>query len=499
MAAENSKSYNSRSVYIPSFLTNQELIQLILEAPDGFLFIVNCHYGRITFISESIVSILNCNKKEWLGASIYDKIHVDDIENVKLQLSIKLPIKPLWSSDIRSGNWKNEDIPVTDCLKRDFICRMKTGNLDIKHRKRDNYFRNRENPNYLIVRCNGFIKKELPYNQFYYTTSVYSPKDDATSAYLVVTGRLEIYSIPYSISTLNMKMEFTTRININGVFIFVDDQIRQILSYLPKDLLGRNFQNFCHPLDRPLMYECFKQSLNFKGQHMTVLCRFKSKKNEWVSTRATMYGFVNQWSSVDEFIVCTYSKVNLFIENPNEFYYPVIVQDNQISSTYGQSNFSQAPPLDYNVQIQEYEAVSKLYENLQTQPFSNNESAFPKPSYSPDGSYLLENPACTNTSSGSDSLNQIVPTNNGWPWHNPVDEFQLKEELKMLDSPKSYIFKNEIENYSQELTDILSVLSAENSSVFENVFNDTSNTINDKDLDDFQGASNVVEEKLEPQ
>lgn len=74
MGSKYIKTFNPRNVYIPTFLSNQELMQLILEATDGFLFIVNCHCGRITFTSESIINLLNCNKKEWIGASIYDKV-----------------------------------------------------------------------------------------------------------------------------------------------------------------------------------------------------------------------------------------------------------------------------------------------------------------------------------------------------------------------------------------------------------------------------------------
>lgn len=322
---------------------------------------------------------------------------MDDIENVKLQLSIKLPTKAFWFSDARTEFWKKEEF--TDCLKRDFICRMKTGNYDSKKRKRDSYIlQSRDNPHYVIVRCNGFIKKELLNGQFYYTSSFYAQKDDTTSAYLVATGRLELYSLPYSISTLSLKSEFTTRLNVNGVYVFVDDQIRNMLPYYAKDLLGRNFQSFCHPLDRPLMCECFKQSLNFKGQHMTVLCRFKAKENEWVTTRATMYGFINHWSSADEFIVCTYSLVNQAI-TPNDYYFPTILQDDQISSTYGQSSFSQVSQIEY--QIPEFEPISpsKIYDPVvQQRIFTDLE-----PIYGSQGSYS-ENPPILDTPGNSSTV-----------------------------------------------------------------------------------------------
>ncbi|ELT93058.1 hypothetical protein CAPTEDRAFT_104448, partial [Capitella teleta] len=77
----------SDTSYKPSFLTDQELKHLILEAADGFLFVAQSDTGRIIYVSDSITPVLNQSQSEWFGNSLYDLIHQDDVDKLREQLS----------------------------------------------------------------------------------------------------------------------------------------------------------------------------------------------------------------------------------------------------------------------------------------------------------------------------------------------------------------------------------------------------------------------------
>lgn len=99
---------SSDGTYKPSFLTDQELKHLILEAADGFLFVVTCDTGRIIYVSDSVTPVLNQSQNDWFGSCIYDNVHAEDVEKVREQLSTQEPQNTGRILDLKSGTVKKE-------------------------------------------------------------------------------------------------------------------------------------------------------------------------------------------------------------------------------------------------------------------------------------------------------------------------------------------------------------------------------------------------------
>ncbi|KAL8184782.1 UNVERIFIED_CONTAM: hypothetical protein K2H54_028249 [Gekko kuhli] len=336
--------------YKPSFLTDQELKHLILEAADGFLFIVSCETGRVVYVSDSVTPVLNQPQSEWFGRTLYDQVHPDDVDKLREQLSTSENALTGRILDLKTGTVKKEgQQSMRMCMgsRRSFICRMRCGNtaVDPVSMNRLSFMRSRcrnglgaakdGEPHFVVVHCTGYIKAWPP-------AGVSLPDDEPDAGQgskfcLVAIGRLQVTSSPScaDMSTVCQPTEFISRHNTDGIFTFVDHRCVATVGYQPQELLGKDIVEFCHPEDQQLLRDSFQQVVKLKGQVLSVMFRFRSKNREWLWMRTSSFTFQNPYSDEIEYIICT----NTNVKNSSQESRPAL------------SNPMQRPQLGQNVSL----------------------------------------------------------------------------------------------------------------------------------------------------
>ena len=126
---------SSDGAFKPQFLTDQELKHLILEAADGFLFIVACDApARILYLSDSATAVLNQPHAEWTHQSFYDLVHADDIEKVREQLQGQDSSTSGRILDLKTGTVKKETHQVIFSAYRMVLLALYEVSYLLRHR-----------------------------------------------------------------------------------------------------------------------------------------------------------------------------------------------------------------------------------------------------------------------------------------------------------------------------------------------------------------------------
>ncbi|XP_052435449.1 aryl hydrocarbon receptor nuclear translocator isoform X7 [Carassius gibelio] len=310
----------------PSFLTDQELKHLVLEAADGFLFVVSCETGRVVYVSDSVTPVLNQAQSDWLGSSLYDQLHPDDTEKLREQLSTSENNSGVGRMlDMKTGTVKKEGgqaaVRMSMGTRRSFICRMRCGVCPVEpvSMNRLNFLRSRNRnglgapkegePQYAVVHCTGFIKSWPPAGV---SLSEEEPDNNQGNRFcLVAIGRLQVTCSPSdtNISNISVPVEFISRHNCQGLYTFVDHRCQAMIGYQPQELLGKNVLEFAHPEEQGLLRDSFQQVVKLRGQVLSVMFRFRSKSHEWIWMRTSSFTFQNPFSEEIEYIICTNANV----------------------------------------------------------------------------------------------------------------------------------------------------------------------------------------------
>ncbi|XP_047637373.1 neuronal PAS domain-containing protein 2 isoform X1 [Phacochoerus africanus] len=276
----------------PSFLSNEEFTQLMLEALDGFIIAVTTD-GSILYVSDSITPLLGHLPSDVMDQNLLNFLPEQEHSEVYKMLSSHMLVT---------------DSPSPEYLKSDndleFYCHLLRGSLNPK-----------EFPTYEYIK---FVGNFRSYN------NAPSPSCNGFDSALSRPCRVPLGKEVCFIATVRLATpqflkemcivdepleEFTSRHSLEWKFLFLDHRAPPIIGYLPFEVLGTSGYDYYHVDDLELLARCHQHLMQF-GKGKSCCYRFLTKGQQWIWLQTHYYITYHQWNSKPEFIVCTHSVVS---------------------------------------------------------------------------------------------------------------------------------------------------------------------------------------------
>uniref|UniRef100_A0AAY4AJH2 Neuronal PAS domain protein 2 n=1 Tax=Denticeps clupeoides TaxID=299321 RepID=A0AAY4AJH2_9TELE len=276
----------------PSFLSNEEFTQLMLEALDGFLIALTTD-GNIIYVSDSVSSLIGHLPSDMVDQNILNFLPEREHSEVyKLLSSHMLMTDPITADFLESET------------HIEFCCHLARGNIDPKEPPTYEYVKFvgdfKFHNNVPTSSCNGF---ELTFPR----TLQVSLEEQVC---LVATVRLATPQFLKDLCNVEEPCdEFTSRHSLEWKFLFLDHRASPIIGYLPFEVLGTSGYDYYHVDDLELIAQCHKQLMQF-GKGKSCYYRFLTKGQQWIWLQTHYYITYHQWNSKPEFIVCTHTVVS---------------------------------------------------------------------------------------------------------------------------------------------------------------------------------------------
>ncbi|XP_030057288.1 neuronal PAS domain-containing protein 2 isoform X2 [Microcaecilia unicolor] len=271
----------------PSFLSNEEFTQLMLEALDGFVIAVTTD-GSIIYVSDSITPLLG-----HLPADVMDQNLLNFLPEQEHSDIYKLLSSHLLVTDPASPDNTDSDL--------EFCCHLLRGNLNPK-----------EFPTYEYIKFVGNFRScnNVP------NTSCNGFDGAASRAYRLPLGKQVCFVATVRLATPQFLKEmciveepleeFTSRHSLEWKFLFLDHRAPPVIGYLPFEVLGTSGYDYYHVDDLELLARCHEHLMQF-GKGKSCCYRFLTKGQQWIWLQTHYYITYHQWNSKPEFIVCTHT------------------------------------------------------------------------------------------------------------------------------------------------------------------------------------------------
>ncbi|XP_051691496.2 neuronal PAS domain-containing protein 2 isoform X1 [Oryctolagus cuniculus] len=303
----------------PSFLSNEEFTQLMLEALDGFIIAVTTD-GSIIYVSDSITPLLGHLPSDVMDQNLLNFLPEQEHSEVYKMLSSHMLVA---------------ESPSPEYLKSDndleFYCHLLRGSLNPKEFPTYEYIKFvgnfRSYNNVPSPSCNGFDTLSRPCRM---------PLEKEVC--FIATVRLATPQFLKEMCIVDEPLEeFTSRHSLEWKFLFLDHRAPPIIGYLPFEVLGTSGYDYYHIDDLELLARCHQHLMQF-GKGKSCCYRFLTKGQQWIWLQTHYYITYHQWNSKPEFIVCTHSVVSyadvrverrqeLALEDPPETMHPSALKD----------------------------------------------------------------------------------------------------------------------------------------------------------------------------
>uniref|UniRef100_A0A8C6T6X4 Neuronal PAS domain protein 2 n=1 Tax=Neogobius melanostomus TaxID=47308 RepID=A0A8C6T6X4_9GOBI len=277
----------------PSFLSNEEFTQLMLEALDGFLVALTTD-GNIIYVSDSVSSLIGHLPSDMVDQNILNFLPEREHGEVYKLLSSHMLMTDPIAADFDG-----------ECETHiEFCCHLARGNIDPK-----------EPPVYEYVKFVGDFKFQnnvptSPCNGLELTIPRTLQSSLEEQVCLIATVRLVTPQFLKDLCNVEEACdEFTSRHSLEWKFLFLDHRASPIIGYLPFEVLGTSGYDYYHVDDLELIAQCHKQLMQF-GKGKSCYYRFLTKGQQWIWLQTHYYITYHQWNSKPEFIVCTHTVVS---------------------------------------------------------------------------------------------------------------------------------------------------------------------------------------------
>ncbi|XP_044289801.1 neuronal PAS domain-containing protein 2 isoform X3 [Varanus komodoensis] len=276
----------------PSFLSNEEFTQLMLEALDGFVIAVATD-GSIVYVSDSITPLLGHLPCDVMDQNLLNFLPEQEHSDIYKILSSHM----LLMDNVSSDYLKSDDV-------FEFYCHLLRGSLNPKDFPTYEYIKFVGNflscSHVPISTCNGF-DGAVPRG---YRTPL------GKQVCFVATVRLATPQFLKEMCTVEEPLEeFTSRHSLEWKFLFLDHRAPPIIGYLPFEVLGTSGYDYYHIDDLQLLARCHEHLMQF-GKGKSCCYRFLTKGQQWIWLQTHYYITYHQWNSKPEFIVCTHTVVS---------------------------------------------------------------------------------------------------------------------------------------------------------------------------------------------